>query len=143
MCLQHEYRHRQPTAICTSCLLHPVLPRTPPPSKRRRTKTTHSPLFLTPVSDQVLHVSSIRQPTFRSPLDSHSLSRTRFPDRWAEVSHSPVVMRTCSQPALLLATGPQKPGLGLQLKGMDARTLLIGYSIKGHGGPPLLWGPGL
>ena len=48
-----------------------------------------------------------------------------------------------SHPALLLATGLQKPGLGLQLKEMDARTLLIGHSIKGHGGPPLLWGPAL
>lgn len=47
----------------------------------------------------------------------------------------------CSHPALLLATGLQKRGLGLQLKEMDARTLLIGHSIKGHGGPPLLWGP--
>ncbi|KAF0025497.1 hypothetical protein F2P81_022378 [Scophthalmus maximus] len=49
----------------------------------------------------------------------------------------------CSHPALLLATGLQKPRPGLQLKEMDARTLLIGYSIKGHGGPPLLWGPAL
>lgn len=49
----------------------------------------------------------------------------------------------CSHPALLLATGLQKPRLRLQLKEMDARTLLIGHSIKGHGGPPLLWGPAL
>ncbi|TNN54480.1 hypothetical protein EYF80_035318 [Liparis tanakae] len=32
---------------------------------------------------------------------------------------------------------------GLELKEMDARTVLIGHSIKGHGGPPLLWGPAL
>lgn len=49
----------------------------------------------------------------------------------------------CSHPALLLATGLQKPGLGLQLKEMDARTLLIGHSIKGHRGPPQLWSPAL
>lgn len=49
----------------------------------------------------------------------------------------------CCHPALLLATGLQKPRLRLQLKEMDARTLLIGHSIKGHGGPPLLWGPAL